>query len=433
MRRLGENNAMAMSAALSFRTIFAMIPTLVLALLVAKSLNALEDTHSTLERIFEATGISQIEIQYEQEVGEVGGGLSGEEGGVEAGVDRGDEVGGGDVVSLADQIQEIADSLESKLTLGRIGPVGAALLIWSALTLMTTIERSLNRIYGARRSRPLHRRVMLYWSALTLGPIALATAVYLARQMTAHLPEGLLAEYVIRGLAWSSEVAVGIVLLGMLYKFMPNTRVSFRSALTAALVAVLLWLGAKWCFSLYIEAVVGKRSLYGALGLLPLFFLWLNFSWLIFLFGAELSNTARNLARMESAERAAGIVLEPTDTLAGAIAVGRPYSEGQGPLSFERLAGALDLPDESVQEIVERLIGREVICPVEVEAAGAGSYVLSRPAERIMLLDVLEIEEREGGVDRRRHRDVELLERVGQVRARVGKAVGALTLADVLF
>ena len=271
MRRLGENNAMAMSAALSFRTIFAMIPTLVLALLVAKSLNALEDTHSTLERIFEATGISQIEIQYEQEVGEVGGGLSGEEGGVEAGVDRGDEVGGGDVVSLADQIQEIADSLESKLTLGRIGPVGAALLIWSALTLMTTIERSLNRIYGARRSRPLHRRVMLYWSALTLGPIALATAVYLARQMTAHLPEGLLAEYVIRGLAWSSEVAVGIVLLGMLYKFMPNTRVSFRSALTAALVAVLLWLGAKWCFSLYIEAVVGKRSLYGALGLLPLF------------------------------------------------------------------------------------------------------------------------------------------------------------------
>ena len=297
LRRLRENNATAMSAALSFRTIFAMIPTLVLALLVAKSLNALQDTHSTLQRIFEATGIAQIVVY------EVDGPAPGEAAGDAAGQGLADSAPAATApadqgsanpnvsaenettskgVSLADQIQTIADSLESKLTLGRIGPVGAALLIWSALTLLTTIERSLNRIYGARRSRALHRRIMLYWAALTLGPVALAAAFYLARQMTQHLPQDLVAAHVLRALAWASEVAVGIVLLALLYKFMPNTRVSFSSALTAALVAVLLWVAAKWAFSLYIQAVVGKRSLYGALGLLPLFFLWLNFSWLIF-------------------------------------------------------------------------------------------------------------------------------------------------------
>jgi len=93
---------------------------------------------------------------------------------------------------------------------------------------------------------------------------------------------------------------MGILLLAALYKLIPNTRVQYRSAFGGALVAVPLWLLAEWGFRMYVGRVVGRGSFYGALGLLPLFLFWVNLSWLIFLFGAQLAHSAVNLSRIES-------------------------------------------------------------------------------------------------------------------------------------
>jgi len=67
---------------------------------------------------------------------------------------------------------------EEKMTFARLGPVGLVLLAWSAITLLTTMERSLNRIFEAPRSRGLAIRVLYYWSAVTFIPIVLLAGEY---------------------------------------------------------------------------------------------------------------------------------------------------------------------------------------------------------------------------------------------------------------
>lgn len=159
MRQLRRNNALAMSAALSFRTMFAMVPMIVLAFLMLKGMGFDEECRNLLDGAMETMGLDRIAYTAVEPAAE---------GAVETAAGAAE----GERVTVAEVITSVTDNMQGK-TLGAIGPVGSALLIWTALTLLMTLERSLNRIFGAARARPLGRRVLLYWAALTLAPLLL--------------------------------------------------------------------------------------------------------------------------------------------------------------------------------------------------------------------------------------------------------------------
>jgi membrane protein len=416
-RRLRENNVMAMSAALSFRTIFALIPTLVLAFLVARSFGALEDSKQSLRTFLEASGFAQIAVLHEAE-------------NVASRPGAAPESQPAEVINVADEIQAVVDRVQGKLTFDRLGPVGGALFIWTALTLLTTIERSLNRIFGAPRSRALARRILLYWAAVTLGPIALAAATYLGRQAIETFQDTPGVSWLLVSIGWIGPVIAGIVVLAALYMLLPNTNVTFRAAFGGALVAVPIWLLAKWGFAVYVRQLVVKGNLYGVLGLLPLFMLWLNLSWLILLFGAQLAHTAANLSTMRLAERAEQTVLGPSDLLAASIAIAQPFGAGHGPVAFDRIAATLSLPHESVQWLLDRLAEAGVVCAVDAQAESR--YVLTRPAERISALQILELGDPNEYSSESGQCDPELARAIQGIRTRTHSSLASVTLADVL-
>ena len=117
-RRLWENNVMAMSAALSFRTIFALIPILVLGFLLMKSFGALEASEQRLHEFLVSSGLEQIAIG--QEVAEMP---------EKEGASLSTSPAETKVINVVDEIEKLVTRIESKLTVGRLGPVGAALLI----------------------------------------------------------------------------------------------------------------------------------------------------------------------------------------------------------------------------------------------------------------------------------------------------------------
>ncbi len=424
-RRLWENNVMAMSAALSFRTIFALIPILVLGFLLMKSFGALEASEQRLHEFLVSSGLEQITVR--QQVTEAAEGV---------GTGRSARGAEAKVINVADEIEELVTRIESKLTVGRLGPVGAALLIWSAMALVGTIERSLNRIFGVPQGRGLARRILLYWAVVTLGPLLLAGASYAGQELANLSAKTPILSWLLAGVGWTGPIIVGVLMVGALYKLMPNTHVRLRSAASGALVAVSLWLVAKWAFAIYIRELVGTGSLYGSLGLVPLSLVWLNCSWWIFLFGAELAHTAVNLDRIQSAHQAERIVLGPSDLLAAAIAVARLYSAGCGPVTIDELATKLNLPDESIDRLIDRLTRSGVVCPVS-ERPDA-SFVLARPAEKISVLRVLEMDglpadqsDLSASRASRRYAD-EIADKVVQVQQRAGAALGQLTLAEFI-
>ena len=416
-RRLRENNVMAMSAALSFRTIFAMVPALVLALLVLKSLGTLEDGKRSLRQFLDASGFTQIVAVQEGEGGKVP--ASADAPGPDA-----------KVINIADEIESLVTQVETKLTFERIGPIGALLLIWTALSLLTTMEQSLNRIFGAPRGRSVARQTFLYWSAMTLIPIAFVAAGYLGKTASAALEGVRGAAWLVGALGWAASVLLGIGLLAALYKLLPNTHVRYRSAVGGAVVAVPLWLVAKWGFALYVQRLVLKGNLYGVLGLLPLFLLWLNYSWLIFLFGAQLAHTAVNLRSLRQADLAENLVLGPSDLLAAALAIARPYLAGQGFAERDRIAAALNLPAEAAHWLIDRLSAAGLVSATGVEAEGG--YVLVRPPDRLRVREILQVGDPRGRGAAAAGYAPELAGLVARVQHRADAALENWTLADVL-
>lgn len=423
-RRLHENNLTAMSAALSFRTIFALIPALVLALLAASTFGFLDDSKHSLRKFLEASGFAQIVAAQEDAASQPAAETQPD------GAGEGTPAAERHVINVAEEMERIVAQVQGQLTFRRIGPVGAALFIWTALSLLTTVEGSLNRVFGAARNRSVPRRVLLYWSTMTLGPVVLAVTVYLAQraiELCGGIP--LLSKLVVL-IASAGPVLVGVAVLAAVYILVPNARVRRRAAFGGALVAVLLWLAAKWAFALYVNRLVLNGNLYGILGAFPLFMMWLNLSWMIFLFGAELTHTAANLGRMYRPPVEEPTFVTPLHALAAVLAVGRAYHTGQGPVASDQIVGQLHLAPEASHWLLDRLVAGNLLCAVQ--GGAVERYVLTRPPPQVPVAEVLSVADGPAPAPGAQAGTSDAAGLAGQVQKEMLSGVAELTLADVL-
>lgn len=417
MRRLKALNVMTMSAALSFRTIFAFIPLIVLVFLVVKAAGILEDSKQSLRQVLQHAGLSQITLQVDEHQPAPAS--------MPATVPAASEG-----LNLAEKIEALVSQVEGQLNFASLGPIGMVLMVWTALTLLITVERSLNRIFEAPRERTMAMRILVYWSMITLVPMVLVAAGFVGDRAIQRLADVPYMNMLAVALSIVTNLAAGLLMIACVYRFMPNTPVTFRSALVGASVMVPLWLVARWAFGLYVTQVVGKGSLYGALGLLPLFMLWLSFCWYIFLLGAAVAHTSMNLHEMIAQESSENISLGPTELLAAAIVIAGRYLGGKGETSVDDLATALGLPNHLAQRLAARLEEIKVVLPTA--GAGAQAYLPGRPVDTIGINEVLDQGSwMESGQFSSRV-SVELSPVLAHVLSLRRKAVGAMTLGDLL-
>lgn len=367
--RLWEDNVTAMSAALSFRTIFALIPLLALVFLIIKAAGVIEDTKQSLRKVLDASGFSQIALMSE------GHGTESSPAGETAEAQP-------RIVNVADQIESLVTRVESKLTIGTVGPVGAVLLIYTATTLLTAMERSLNRIFRCRQGRSLFRAMPIYWSVLTLGPILLTAGMFAGQRATQVIDQLTGTARFFAGLVGWAGPFIGLALaLWAVYKLLPNGEVSWWAALVGAVLAAPAWLIAKWGFAIYVERVVGMRNMYGLLAVLPLFLIWLNLSWLIVLSGAEVAYAIDSRSLGSRARARSQAARPPADLLAALLVIARAYERGEGPVSLRQLGEQLRIPADDLVPLVDLLTRMRLICPISDESGYL--YVLRRPAARI--------------------------------------------------
>ncbi len=175
-----------------------------------------------------------------------------------------------------------------------MGTVGLALLVVSALALVMTIDRTLNAIWRVRRRRSLGRRVLVYWAALTLGPLVMGLSLSLTGWVLSM--SGFAAGA--RPLAW----LVNIVQFGLLaltaaglYHYVPNTAVRWSHALAGGVFVAAGFEAAKRGLAWYLEAVPTFSAVYGAFASLPILMLWMYLVWLVVLLGAVMAAYAPSL------------------------------------------------------------------------------------------------------------------------------------------
>ncbi len=180
-----------------------------------------------------------------------------------------------------------------------VGLVGLVFLILTAVGLFATIEHTFNAIWGVTRRRSPMARFLAFWSIITLGPSLLGVSIYL----TASVREMVSVPVFQRTTAYLLPLVLTWAAFTWLYVLAPHTRVRLKPALIAGVAAGSLWEAAKYAFDYYASLAVAVSKIYGSLGILPLFLAWLFLSWVIVLFGAELSYTLQHWSRLSSARR----------------------------------------------------------------------------------------------------------------------------------
>lgn len=169
----------------------------------------------------------------------------------------------------------------------RLGVAGFSILLVTALALILTIDRTLNNIWRVRRLRPLGQRVLIYWAAITLGPVVLGASLALTSYVMSAsgglvraVPDGL------RLLFDSIEFLVLALGMAALYHYVPNTPVKWRHAWAGGLfVAVCIEL-AKKVLAIYLGKVPTYSVVYGTFATLPILLVWIYVAWVIVLLGA---------------------------------------------------------------------------------------------------------------------------------------------------
>jgi membrane protein len=194
--------------------------------------------------------------------------------------------------------------------------IGILILLFSAISLMLSIEDAFNRIFRVPTSRTHMARFVMYWTVLTLGPLLLATALVISSYVLA-LP--LLAQA-------DESFQMKARLLGLLpfliqwfaltagYVLIPNCKVHVRLAAIAAFIASLLFEIAKHAFASYVTSGSSYNQIYGALAVIPVFIVWIYLSWIIVLLGASLTASMSafdyrpNAPRLAEGEEFRGLV-----------------------------------------------------------------------------------------------------------------------------
>ena len=188
----------------------------------------------------------------------------------------------------------------------RLGTLGLLFLLVTALALMLTIDRSLNAIWRVRKARPIAQRVLVYWAALTLGPLLLGASLSLtsyaisaSRGVVVALPGGVAMLLAV--------LEIGLLVLGLasLFHYVPNTLVRWRHALAGGVFTAFSFELAKALLGWYVRQVPTYAVVYGAFATVPIFLVWIYISWVLVLLGAVVAAYAPSL-QMQSVRRAGG-------------------------------------------------------------------------------------------------------------------------------
>jgi membrane protein len=189
---------------------------------------------------------------------------------------------------IASNVMDYLTQFSSKA--GALGITGFAFFTFTAVSLVLTIDRTLNDIWRVRRQRPIGQRVLVYWAMLTLGPLVMGASVaamsYVVTRSRGWVPGLASMPGGIRTVFAMMQFVLLSGTLTLLYRYVPNTPVRWRDAGAGGLLACLGLTLARQGLGWYLGRIPTYSVIYGAFATLPILLLWIYLSWLIVLFGA---------------------------------------------------------------------------------------------------------------------------------------------------
>jgi membrane protein len=277
---------------------------------------------------------------------------------------------------------------------GLIAGIGLAVLFYLIIKLLSNIENSFNDIWGVTRPRSIGRKLSDYLSMMFVCPILLVMSssitVFIKTQVTLFTQKiALLGAFspVISFLLRSLPFCVIWVLFTFVYLFMPNTKVRTRSGLLGGIVAGTIYQVVQWAYITFQIGVGKYGAIYGSFAALPLFLVWLYMSWLIVLFGAEISFASQNVETYEFEPDS--LRVKPFFRRLLALRIAhlsiKNFCDGERPWSAEKISRTIEIPLRLVNRILFELVESQILSEVRTDDGGEIFY---QPARNVDTLSI---------------------------------------------
>jgi membrane protein len=282
---------------------------------------------------------------------------------------------------------------------GMVAGVGLIILIYTIFMVMHNIETSFNDIWQVKKMRDWTRMLSDYFAVMFIGPLFLilsgAATVFLNTQVSQFSEN-------IRFLGFLSPVLLFLmnlvpylliwIMLTILYMIMPNTKVKFSSALIAGIIAGTLFQLIQWGYIYFQVGVSRYNAIYGSFAALPLLLLVMQITWLVVLFGAELSYANQNVENYEFEAESQNI--SPLNKKILSLYVMQLlicfFRDGITPPDSSKIGHNLEMPNKLVRSILNDLVEVKLVNEIKVNGSKEIGYQPALDINQISIQMVLE-------------------------------------------
>ena len=306
---------------------------------------------------------------------------------------------------ILDNVIQFSHSLLESTKGGLLAGIGLLVLFWAVIKVLGQIEDSLNDIWGIKEQRTLGRKFGDYLSLMLICPVLVilssSVTVFVTTQVTLILEKitilgsfspiiFLLLQLLPYSLLWG--------LFTFLYMFIPNTKVRFTSALLAGVVSGTIFQVVQWTYITFQIGVAKYNAIYGSFAAFPLFLIWLQLSWLIVLYGAEVSFAHQNVDTYEFEPDALQVSRQLKKLLSLQIAqyIIQNFARGEAPLTARKVSHELEIPIRLVNDILFDLTQSGILSAADTGGDGERGFQPARDIGRLTIQHVIDAMEQRG-------------------------------------
>ena len=205
---------------------------------------------------------------------------------------------------VASLLSEKASGILDSALGGGLGTVSAILFLWTILWMMFQVERVFNNVWGILKiPRKIYTRFGFYFLVLLLSPFLVVIfgtgLVYATNLPNLYGIDVKEARFIFKLLGYVIFYIILVFTLSVMYKYIPATKVQYKYALRSALISGVFFMLFQYLY-LHTQMFMGRlNQAYGILAAIPLFLIWLNFSWQIIIYGAQLTYSFQNVDQFQ--------------------------------------------------------------------------------------------------------------------------------------
>jgi len=327
------------------------------------------------------------------------------------------------------EITDYVMNLVSNVNSNVLGGIGFIFFIYTAISMVQKIEDSFNYVWYVSKPRSFATRLVEYSTVLIVGAIAVglsvkALAEFSKEKLVVSIQESTAFAPVFTITDRLTPYLITIGIFTFLYKFMPNTRVKFRSALVGGVAGGFLWVTTSKIFATFIATSTNRQAIYAsfAVAISTLILLYLN--WLILLIGSQIAFYFQNPAYLRIGRREPRLSNAMRERVALNIMflIGREFRNPVLSVNLSSLSRSLRIPSITLAPIAAGLEANGLITSNENEALLPG-----REMSRITLQDILAVVRRDGETGS--HRDPKWNSAIESLGRKLDDAI-ANTLSD---